>query len=331
MTGKNSSGNAEGVKVAVIIPALNEAAIIANSLNSVASHLHKLDNIEADLIVVNDGSDDETLSVLREFNGEVSGLGLRVMNLSRRYGKESAIHAGLTAAMEYDAAIVMDADLQHPPELIPEMIRHWRQGSLVVEGVKISRGSESVIRRIAARVYYSLFHLLTGLDISSDTDFKLVDKTVVERYCQLPETNRFFRGLIKWMGVTTTQLPFDVPQTTRQRSSWRKLALVRYAISTISSFTSYPLQIVTLLGLVTFALSLVIGAIALIDKMTGSAVDGFTTVILLILIIGSVLMFSLGLIGIYLGKIFEEVKRRPNFMLEIDRENGSQAKDSEES
>jgi glycosyltransferase involved in cell wall biosynthesis len=305
-------------RIAIVIPVLNEAAIIEDSLKEIAGHLNAVADTEFTFVLVNDGSDDNTLEILDGFNGEVSGNRLETLSLSRRYGKESAIHAGLSAATAYDAAIIMDSDLQHPPQLIPDMVRHWQQGSLVVEGVKVSRGSEALSRRLFSRLYYRLFHLLTGLDISADTDFKLIDRSVVQRYCALPETNRFFRGLIKWMGVTTTQIPFDVPPASREHSSWQGLALMRYAITTISSFTSYPLQLVTLLGVVTFILSLVIGGIALLDKMTGAAVDGFTTVILLILIIGSVLMFSLGLIGIYLGKIFEEVKRRPNFMLDED-------------
>lgn len=312
-------------RIAIVIPVLNEAAIIEDSLKEIAGHLSAVSDTEFTLLVVNDGSDDNTLEILAGFNGEVSGNRLEILSLSRCYGKESAIHAGLSSATDYDAAIIMDSDLQHPPQLIPDMVRHWQQGSLVVEGVKVSRGNEALSRRLFSKLYYRLFHLLTGLDISADTDFKLIDRTVVQRYCALPETNRFFRGLIKWMGVTTTQIPFDVPPASREHSSWQGLALMRYAITTISSFTSYPLQLVTLLGVVTFVLSLVIGAIALVDKMTGAAVDGFTTVILLILIIGSVLMFSLGLIGIYLGKIFEEVKRRPNFMLEEDSTQRSTA------
>ncbi len=307
-------------KLAIIIPVLNEATIIANSLEEIARHLVPLDAFDFTIIVVNDGSTDETVELVSSLGSELTEAKLQLISLSRNFGKESAISAGLAASKEFDAAIVMDSDLQHPPALIPQMLDHWQQGSLVVEGVKRSRGEESQLRGLSAKLYYRLFHLFTGLDISADTDFKLLDREVIARYCALPESNRFFRGLIKWMGVAATQLPFEVPSTRKKSSSWRGFSLFRYAITTISSFTSYPLQIVTLLGAVTFLLSVVFGGIALYDKLTGNAVDGFTTVILLILIIGSVLMFSLGLIGIYLGKIFDEVKSRPNYVLDLETE-----------
>lgn len=300
---------------------LNEEEIIASSLQAISTHLSSLADVDFTFIVVDDGSEDKTAAVLESLGEQVEGVGLEKISLSRHYGKEAAIFAGLSSAKSHDAAIVMDCDLQHPPQLIPDMVSFWKQGSLVVEGIKTSRGNENWLRKWSARLYYALFHLLTGLDISTDTDFKLIDKKVVNSYCALPETNRFFRGLIKWMGVPTTQLPFSVQSATRDKSSWRKTSLIRYAISTISSFTSYPLQIVTVLGIITFLFSLIIGGIALVDKITGQAVDGFTTVILIILFIGSALMFSLGLIGIYLGRIFEEVKRRPNFIIDLDTDS----------
>ena len=304
--------------IAIVIPVLNEAKIIADSLKEITGFLSSQENFEFTIFVVNDGSTDDTMKIVSGLGDDLAGTCLHSISLSRRFGKESAISAGLSATRKFDATIVMDSDLQHPPELISEMLKHWQQGSLVVEGVKSSRGTESQWRGLSAKLYYHLFRVLTGLDISADTDFKLLDRKVVAKYCDLPESNRFFRGLIKWMGMPSKQLPFEVPDTSKESSSWRRLSLFRYAVTTISSFTSYPLQIVTLLGAITFLLSIVFGGIALYDKLTGNAVDGFTTVILLLLIIGSVLMFSLGLIGIYLGKIFEEVKRRPNYMLKID-------------
>lgn len=300
---------------------LNEAGIITASLKEIASYLCSVPDVQFTFLVVDDGSEDNTVDIVQGIEGEVQGVSIEVIELIRHYGKEAAIFAGLQRSKSFDAAIVMDSDLQHPPQLIPEMVKFWLQGSLVVEGIKRSRGNEFWLRKLSARIYYRIFHLLTGLDISTDTDFKLIDNKVVLTYCELPETNRFFRGLIKWMGVPTTQLPFDVKDATRENSSWRNLSLIRFAVLSISSFTSHPLQIVTLLGLVTFLFSLVIGGIALLDKLTGQAVDGFTTVILIILFIGSVLMFSLGLIGIYLGRVFEEVKKRPNFILDLSKES----------
>lgn len=302
--------------IAIIIPALNEGPDIEHSLQQITEHLEGLDGVEFTLIVVDDGSTDETAEVVRRQPG------VRLLSLSRHFGKEAAIYAGLSSAREFDAAIVMDSDLQHPPQLIGKLVEQWRQGYLVVEAVKTSRGREPVLKGLLVRVYYRLFNFFTTFRLSGGTDFKLLDRRVVRAYCELPEHNRFFRGLVHWMNFPTATVPFDVPVPGNGRaSSWGSLALLRYAISSITSFTAFPLQIVTLLGGVTFLLSVIIGGIALADKLSGNAIGGFTTVILLILIIGSILMFSVGLIGIYVGKIYDEVKRRPKYMIDHEKSN----------
>jgi polyisoprenyl-phosphate glycosyltransferase len=290
--------------VAVIVPALNEAATIAANMAEVRSHLSGIEGVSFTLVIVNDGSTDGTAQAVR-LAAEMDPA-LKLLSLNRHSGKESAILAGLTTARHYDACIVMDSDLQHPPDLIPQMVEQWQKGAPVVEAVKISRGNETRVRGVLVRSYYALFNYLTRLSISGDTD------------CSLPEHGRFFRGLVKWMNYKAIQIPFDVPESTRQKSAWGSAALFRYAIDSITSFTAFPLQIVTLLGSMTFMISVIVGGMALYDKLTGNAVDGFTTVILLILIIGSVLMFSVGLIGIYIGRIYNEVKRRPSYLIDAD-------------
>jgi polyisoprenyl-phosphate glycosyltransferase len=309
--------------VAIIVPALNEGANIAENMKAVRASLAGIDDVGFTIIVVNDGSVDDTAEQVRQ--AAAADPQLKLLSLNRHFGKESAILAGLTAARDFDACIVMDSDLQHPPSLIPQMITRWQAGAPIVEAVKITRGSETTGRRLLVKSYYALFNYLTRLSISDDTDFKLLDRCVVCAYCALPEHGRFFRGLVKWMNYPAEQLPFDVPESTRQRSVWGSGALFRYAVDSITSFTAFPLQIVTVLGGLTLLVSLVIGTMALYDKVTGNAVDGFTTVILLILIIGSVLMFSVGLIGIYVGRIYDEVKRRPAYL--IDRENSTFGQD----
>jgi glycosyltransferase involved in cell wall biosynthesis len=300
-------------QIAVIVPALNEAGSIVENLRIIRRHLTQIASIRFTIIVINDGSADDTARLVRELADEDEDLLL--LSLSRHFGKEAAITAGLQAARDHDAALVMDSDLQHPPAMIAQMVMHWQAGAKVVEAVKLSRGNETALRGLLVRVYYALFNYLTRLSISGDTDFKLLDQSVVRAYCALPESGRFFRGLIKWMSFPSVRLSFDVPESSRTRSVWGNGALFRYAMDAITSFTAFPLQIVTFLGGMTFLLSLIIGGMALADKLAGRAVDGFTTVILLILLIGSVLMFSVGLIGIYIGRIYDEVKRRPGFLL----------------
>jgi len=306
--------------VAIIIPAFNEAPNIVNSLMEILRHTQSIAAVKFVLIVVDDGSGDKTADLILE-EGQSTSDNIKLLCLTRHFGKEAAIYAGLVQAAQFDATIVMDSDLQHPPELIAEMIAYWQQGYLIVEGVKSSRGDEELAKSFLARPYYRLFNFFTKLSISGDTDFKLLDKTVVNAYCALPEHNRFFRGLVKWMNFPTRQIHFDVPESLKRRSSWGNSALLRYAVSSITSFTAFPLQIVTLLGGITFLISIVIGGVALLDKLSGKAIDGFTTVILLILLIGSILMFSIGLIGIYVGKIYDEVKRRPSYLVNQNKSN----------
>ncbi len=305
--------------IAIIIPALNEAASIDANISEILRHLRLIPELRFTLVVVNDGSTDDTADIM--LRRSQLDHNVRVLSLSRHFGKEAAIHAGLMFARDFDAAIVMDSDLQHPPALLQRMTELWQEGSLVVEACKESRGTEALSRGLLVRSYYCLFNFLTRLGISGGTDFKLLDRRAVQAYCALPERNRFFRGLIKWLNFPTARIPFDVPVSARSGSSWGNLDLFRYAISSITSFTAFPLQVVTFLGGLTFLVSLLVGGIALYDKLSGEAVDGFTTVILLILLIGSILMFSVGLIGIYIGKIYDEIKQRPAYVVDEQKSN----------
>jgi len=307
-------------KIAIVIPARNEAANIAGNLESILQQVDAPAVADFSLIVVDDGSGDQTAARVQDCIARFPGR-IGLVCLSRHFGKEAAILAGLKHASGFDAVVVMDSDLQHPPALVSQFVEHWQQGSLIVEGLKQSRGDESLIKNFLTRAYFRLFNFFTEFNIGGMTDFKLLDASVVAIYCGLTEHNRFFRGLVRWMNFPTYQIGFDVPATTRGGSTWGSFSLFRYAVSSITSFTAFPLQIVTLLGAITFFMSAIIGGKALIDKLSGNAVDGFTTVILLILLVGSVLMFSIGLIGTYVGKIYDEVKRRPNYVVDTARSN----------
>lgn len=303
--------------VAIIVPAWNEAKTIAENLAVIRKHLDEIHGFSFTFIVVDDGSVDATVDVVSQCHEADSRV--RLLSLNRNFGKEAAISAGLQQAQDFDAALVMDSDLQHPPELIARMLEQWQAGYLVVEAVKQSRGGESATRGALVRIYYWLFSFLTTISIAGDTDFKLLDRQVVRTYCALPERNRFFRGLLRWMHYSSAQIFFDVPEAPGRQSTWGSKALFRYALASITSFTSFPLQMVTVLGILSFLVGFAIGVKALLDKITGNAVDGFTTVILLILLIGSVLMFSVGLIGIYIGRIYDEVKRRPYYLVDLTK------------
>ena len=305
--------------VALVIPVFNEAVDIADHLRCILNTLDSLPAYRFRVVVVDDGSADETPQRVADLQRLDARLQLLVF--TRNFGKEAAILAGLIAANEADsdAAIVMDSDLQHPPALIPQMLALWKQGMPVVEGVKTQRSRESWLTQISALGFYQLFGTLSGIDLRGRTDYKLLDKQVVHAYLALPERNRFFRGLVSWMGFTSAQIPFVVPQRELRGSRWSRWRLWRYALSAITSFSARPLHIITGLGVVTLSLSVVVGIKALVDRVMGVAVEGFTTVILLQLFLGGALMISLGLIGLYVARLHDEVKARPNYLIDWQR------------
>ena len=302
--------------VTLIIPVFNEAEALAGNLEAILTQADGVADVDLQLLVVNDGSTDATLEVMQGFCESHPQTSL--LSLNRNFGKEAAIMAGLDYVAG-DAAIVMDSDLQHPPALIPQMLAIWQGGVAVVEACKTARPSQSTAYRLLARGFYALFGSLTGMDLRNHSDFKLLDRKVIDAYRQLPERGRFFRGLVTWLHFPTAQVYFTEPARETGVSKWSGLRLLNLSWQSISSFTSLPLHLVTLLGLFTFLVSLVLGGKALYDKLSGQALDGFTTVILLLLLIGSVLMFSLGLVGSYIARIYEEIKGRPVYL--VDEQN----------
>jgi dolichol-phosphate mannosyltransferase len=299
-------------QVTVVIPVYNEAESIEEHLRTIMAHASKAVEAEIRCLVVDDGSTDQTAQILAGLSQTMPGL--HFFSLTRNFGKEAAILAGLEHA-EGDAVVVMDSDLQHPPELLQTMIALWLEGVQVVEACKSSRGGEGLDRRLLARSFYSLFGLMTTMDLKGLSDYKLMDASVVRQYCAMPERKRFFRGLIHWMGCSSARVYFEVPRRTQGRTGWTTMKLLRLSVDALTSFSSAPLYLVNVLALISLVLGVVIGGLALYDKLTGQAVSGFTTVILLILLIGGFTMFGLGLIGIYVAQIFDEVKRRPHYVL----------------
>ena len=296
--------------LSVILPAYNEEAMISVAAGTLSALLER-EAIGFELLFVDDGSRDGTWREIRcacEADSRVRGL-----RFSRNFGKESAMFAGLEAARG-DCCAVLDCDLQHPPEKLVEMYRLWEKGYEVVEGVKSDRGRESGFHRFAAKSFYDLISRATGMDMSASSDFKLLDRKVVDALNAMPERNVFFRALSYWVGFQRAEVSYEVRERTAGESKWSTRALIRYAITNIGSFSTAPLHLVTMLGVLIFLLSLVFGIITLVQKISGAAVEGFTTVILLIGIIGSVLMISLGIIGYYIARIYEEIKGRPRYI-----------------
>jgi len=297
--------------LSVIIPVYNEEKQIEKTINEVKNTVSPLGE-SYEIVVIDDGSVDKTWDVLKDLankNPEISAF-----RFSRNFGKEAAIMAGLSNA-KGDACITMDADLQHPPGLIPEMTKLWREGFEVVEAVKKDRGKETSLSRFSASMFYKIMHRLSGFNLENASDYKLLDKKVVQEIIRMPERETFFRGLTAWVGYKRTEVYFSVPERETGESGWSKWKLFRLAITAFTSFSSLPLQFVTFIGVLFLIGSIILGIQTLVMKLKGWAIGGFTTVILLLLIIGSCLMISLGLIGIYIARIYNEVKSRPRYII----------------
>lgn len=297
--------------LSIVLPAYNEEQNIANTAR-VLSELLAANQIDYELIFISDGSRDATYEEIvkaSEKNPRIKGA-----EFSRNFGKEAGIFAGLELATG-DAVIVMDCDLQHPPSVIPEMWRLWLGGAEVVEGIKTSRGKESLGHRLSAGLFYKIMSKLIKMDMNASSDFKLLDRKVVDVLLSLPERNTFFRALSFWAGFRTESVQYEVQERQFGESKWSFWSLMKYAVSNATSFSTLPLQLVTVMGVVSILFSLILAIQTLVRFLMGNSVEGFTTVILLILIIGGFLMLSLGIIGHYIARIYEEVKGRPKYII----------------
>jgi dolichol-phosphate mannosyltransferase len=304
-------------RIALVVPVYNEADLIRRSLPEILARAREAaPGLLVDLIAVDDGSRDESRASLAALAALEPAI--QFVSFTRNFGKEAAIHAGLVEAIEgtdASAVIVIDADLQHPPELMVQMLRHWRDGAKVVEAVKRERGDEGALRRLAARTFYSTFTRMSGLRLDQDTDYKLLDREVVVTALQLGERARFFRGIVRWLGFPTVQVPFDVAPRAGGSTSWSLRSLARYAWRNLTSFSSAPLGLVTTFGVVGLVVGGILAVKAVVDKLQGLALSGFSTVILLQVIFSSLILLSLGIIGSYIALIYDEIKRRPHYII----------------
>lgn len=298
--------------ISIVVPLHNEEAALTTTIAAIIDSLAaEPESIE--LCLVDDGSTDETWSMIEALvrnDARVRGVGL-----SRRFGKEAAVAAGLAIARGR-AVIVMDGDLQHPPAMLPQMLRIWRSGEFdVVEAVKRAGENAGGFARWRANVFYRVLGALSGYRLEGSSDFKLLDRRVVDAYNALRERGLFFRGLTAWLGFRHASLPFDVPERESGRSSWSQWRLVRLAIDAVTALSSAPLRLISLFAACFLIFALAFAAQTLYRKLSGAALDGFTTVILLVLIVGSAIMLSLGIIGEYVARIFDEAKDRPRYVV----------------
>ncbi|MBX3191384.1 MAG: glycosyltransferase family 2 protein [Labilithrix sp.] len=295
------------------MPLYREGSHLSKSLETIEKNVRAI-GVTYELVLVDDGSDDDTWTTIKE--RARSAKEIRGVRLSRNFGKEAAICAGLDAARG-DLFVVMDGDLQHPPELIKDMFQTWRSsGANVVEAVKEHRGAEGIFYRISSALFYWLLSRFSGYDLRGASDFKLFDSQVRDAWLRMGEKALFFRGMVAWLGFTREAITFSVADRASGSSAWSLMRLVRLAVNAITSFSSLPLHLITAAGGVFFVFALGLTGRALYLKSVHPEIaQGFTTVIILQLLIGGMMMFGLGVMGEYLAQIYREVKARPRYIV----------------
>lgn len=299
--------------LSVIIPAYNEEEMIKKTSETISGILDE-ENIDFELLFINDGSSDNTWKVIDEEstrNKRVKGV-----CFSRNFGKESAVFAGIAEACG-DCCVVLDCDLQHPPEKIVDMYRLWEQGYEIVEGVKTSRGRESAMHKFAAKSFYNIMSESVGFDMSRASDYKLLDRKAMNVLLNMNEKNAFFRALSSWIGFKSTEVEYNVREREAGESKWSTKSLIKYAITNITSFTSAPLHLITISGWIVALLGFGFSVEALYRHFfIGNDQPGFTTLIVLVCFTSAMIMIGLGIIGIYISKIYDEVKGRPRYIID---------------
>ena len=297
--------------LSVVIPAYNEEIMLPRAVQ-VLGDLLAGNRIEYELIFVDDGSKDSTWTQIEK--AAAADTHIHGIHFSRNFGKEAAIFAGLANAAG-DCTAVMDCDLQHPPATLIEMYHKWEEGYEVIEGVKRTRGKESLMHKASAGIFYRIMSSAVKIDMNRASDYKLLDRRAVDSLLSLPERNSFFRAQTAWIGYRTTSVEFDVSPREAGETKWSTPTLIRYGITNIVGYSTMPMQFVTAAGIFVFLLGIILGIQTLIRYFTGHAVEGFTTVILLLLLLGSIVMISLGIIGYYISKIYQEVQGRPKYII----------------
>ncbi len=300
--------------ISVVVPCFNEEEVLSQTLLELEAFAASLTDYEAEFIFVDDGSQDGTFAILQE--AARKNASYRVLSFARNFGHQIAVTAGIDAASGAAVALI-DADLQDPPEVLTEMIHHWEAGVDVVYAVRASRDGESAFKISTARWFYRLLNKLSETPIPLDTgDFRLMDRKVVDVLKQMPERHRFVRGLVAWVGYRQMALPYHRKKRAAGVSKYPLRKMLRFATDGILSFSSKPLQIATNMGLFAAFLALIGIIYAIVLRvMTNTWVEGWTALMIAVLFLGGVQLISLGIIGEYIGRIYEESKHRPLYIV----------------
>jgi dolichol-phosphate mannosyltransferase len=301
--------------ISVIIPCFNEETVIRATHERLTSVLRSLSGFDYELIFVNDGSRDHTQEILAEL--QLFDAHTRVLLLSRNFGHQIAVTAGLEAATGA-AVVIIDADLQDPPELIPQMLQLWREGNEVVYGIRIEREGESHFKLWTAKVFYRLINRLSETKMPLDTgDFRLLDRKVVEVIKAMPERARFLRGMVSWAGFRQIALPYDRAPRQAGESKYPLTKMIHFAMDGIISFSLVPLKLAIWTGFLAIWIAALGIVVAILDRLFEKGLTrGWASLFVAVLFMGGVQLVSLGILGEYLGRIYTEVKRRPLYVVQ---------------
>jgi len=306
--------NIESVELSLVVPVFNESETVSIFLDRVNSIFSKLNEVNLEIIFINDGSSDDTLARLLEAQKKNSGI--RIVDLSRNFGKEAALTAGLNIASGH-VIVPIDVDLQDPPELILEMIKKWREGYDVVVGKRINRGSDTWLKRKSATFFYRIHSKIAESKIPENVgDFRLMDRSVVDALNALPESRRFMKGLFAWVGFKTAAVEYARPERAAGVTKFNGWRLWNFALEGITSFSTAPLRIWTYLGGVVAFISFLFAAFMILKVLIyGVDVPGYASVVVAVTFLGGLQLIGIGIIGEYLGRSYIESKRRPIYLV----------------
>ena len=304
----------DAMKVSILIPCYNEEASLPLLYDELVNLMNAHPKYEWEVLFVNDGSRDSTIEVIKDLRQKDSRI--CYVDLSRNFGKEAAMLAGFDYVTG-DCMVIMDADLQHPPHLIPEMLKYWEEGYDDVYAKRLSRGKESWLRKRLSLLYYSILQKTTRVEILQNVgDFRLLDRKCIDVLKQLRESERYTKGMFCWIGFNKKEITFEQGDRVAGETSWNYLSLFNLAIEGITSFTTSPLRMSTMIGVIVSLIAFVYMCVIIAKTLIwGEDVQGFPTLMVVILFLGGVQLLSLGIIGEYLGRIFHETKNRPVYVV----------------
>jgi glycosyltransferase involved in cell wall biosynthesis len=313
--------------LSIVVPCYNEAAVLLELHVRLVSALEHLTDVSVEIIYTDDGSRDQTPEILRQL--QAGDARVRIVSLSRNFGHQVAVSAGLEHASGA-AVVIIDADLQDPPEVIPEMLERWRDGYQVVYGLRAKRAGETIFKRWTAKVFYRLINLLSEIEIPLDVgDFRLLDRKVVEVLLAMPERDRFLRGMVSWIGFKQVAVIYDRAARSAGESKYPLMKMVRFALDSVVSFSFVPLRLAIWVGFGAIAASVAGIIYALIIRLyTTDWVRGWASIFTALLFLGGVQLITLGIVGEYVGRIYAEVKLRPLYVVQ-ERLGFTSAKEKE--